>query len=192
MKRTRGPAGGAAAGLETLFEEVVALYLRLRAAAALIHGQGELSGARRTVLRLLARSGPQSVSQLARTRSESRQRVQPLTTALAHDGFVEFVDNPGHKRSPLVCLTLRGRAAVEAIARREARFRARLPARVRARDLWLAADVLRATRAAIESERARRLMDALGRRRRSGSPGPGPRSARPRTPARRARPRRGR
>jgi len=68
--------------LDAVFEETVALYHRLTADAAMIHRRGALSGPRRTVLLGLARSGPQSVAHMARTRAQSRQRLQPLVNGL--------------------------------------------------------------------------------------------------------------
>jgi len=97
--------------LALLFDETVALYLRLTATAAAIYGQGAISGPRRTVLVALARSGPQTVAQLARARAQSRQRLQPLVNHLVREGLLELAENPAHARSPLVVLRPRTRCA---------------------------------------------------------------------------------
>src|SRR5919109_832728 len=88
--------------LGELFDEAVALYLRLTALAATMYHHGELSGPRRTLLMALARSGPRTVAHLARARAQSRQRLQPLVNALVDEGLLATEPNPLHKQSPLV------------------------------------------------------------------------------------------
>jgi DNA-binding MarR family transcriptional regulator len=137
------------AALELLFEETVSLYHQLTASAVKIHGGGALSGPRRTVLVGLARSGRQTVAQMARGRAQSRQRFQPLVNGLIADGLVEAVPNPSHKSSPLIALTRRGERSVRTILERESSLRARFriessPAAVRR-----AAMVLREVRHAL-------------------------------------------
>lgn len=139
--------------LERLVDETVALFHRLRAAAEAIHGEGELSAARRGVLRGLARGGPQTVPQMATARPVSRQHIQTIVDALAADGLVETVANPAHKRSVLVRLTPAGRAAVRDIAVREAAFLRSLDLDLPAADVDRAARVLRALRSRLEGTR---------------------------------------
>src|SRR5215207_2493728 len=79
--------------LALLFDETVALYLRLTATASAIYRQGAMSGPPRTVLVAVARSGPQTVAQLARARAVA----------------------PAHRRSPIVGLTPDGRKAIRRI-----------------------------------------------------------------------------
>lgn len=136
--------------LAALFEETVSLYHRLSATAARFYGRGALSGPRRTVLVALARSGPQTVAHLARLRSQSRQRLQPLVSALIREGLLSAGTNPLHRQSPLISLTERGAAAVAAIERREREERARLMIGSSAQRLRLATAVLREVRLAIE------------------------------------------
>ena len=52
--------------------------------------------------------GPLTVPQIAQMRPTSRQRMQRLADELAAEGLVEFIDNPGHRRSKLLSLTPRG------------------------------------------------------------------------------------
>jgi DNA-binding MarR family transcriptional regulator len=112
--------------LGVFFDESVRIYLRLSALAARMHGQGPLSGPRRTVLVGLARSGPRTVAQMAREREQSRQRFQPLVNALIADGLLQAVSNPAHRQSPLVALTPKGERAVQRIEQIEAEWRPRL------------------------------------------------------------------
>jgi DNA-binding MarR family transcriptional regulator len=150
--------------LARCFEETVALYFQLTASAKRIYRKGDLSGPRRTVLVALARSGPRTVAHLARTRLESRQRFQPLVHALVGQKLLRYVENPLHKRSPLVMLTEKGEATVRAIEEGEATLRAQLPLDIPARDLEAAADVLHRIRKALEDPATKRLLDQHGRR----------------------------
>jgi DNA-binding MarR family transcriptional regulator len=60
------------------------------------------------------------VAHLARARLESRQRFQPLVRALVGQKLLRYLQNPLHKRSPLVMLTEKGEATVRAVEAREA------------------------------------------------------------------------
>lgn len=148
----RGRTAARAHGLELtrFFEETALLYLRLTAFAARLHGQGALSGPRRTVLVTLARTGPQTVAQMARQRSQSRQRFQPLVNALLQDGLVQAEANPAHRQSKLIALTPRGRRAVDRFHATEARWYGRVAAGVTAARLARATAVLRDVRRDLE------------------------------------------
>lgn len=138
--------------LEALFEETVALYHRLAADAASIHRFGSLSGPRRTVLVGLARSGPQTVAHMARARTQSRQRFQPLVNRLVADGLVEAMPNPAHKQSPLIALTARGQKTVKQIVETERALRARVTLTNPPASVKRAAAVLRDVRQALENQ----------------------------------------
>jgi DNA-binding MarR family transcriptional regulator len=133
-----------------LFEESVLLYLRLNAWAARFYGKGQLSGPRRTVLVSLERSGPQTVAQMARRRSQSRQRFQPLVDALVADGLLEAVANPAHRQSPLIELTARGRKMVDRIHKIEGMWRSRLKFTHPVRQVSQSIEVVRAIRLELE------------------------------------------
>jgi DNA-binding MarR family transcriptional regulator len=136
--------------LDAFFEESVRVYLRLSALAAKMHGAGPLSGPRRTVLIGLARSGPQTVAQMARQREQSRQRFQPLVNALLADGLVRTVPNPAHKLSPLIALTPKGAAMVDRVRQTEVEWRPRLQVDVSKARLKDTVDVMGQIRAGIE------------------------------------------
>lgn len=148
--------GGRAAGREQgreltrMFEETALLYLRLSAFAARLHGQGALSGPRRTVLVTLARTGPQTVAQMARQRSQSRQRFQPLVNALLSEGLVRAVANPAHRQSKLIELTRQGQRAVDRFHATEERWYGRVAAEVTAPRLARATSVMRDVRVDLE------------------------------------------
>ena len=135
--------------LAVLFDETVSLYLQLSAWAAFIYRKGAISGPRRTVLIALARSGPQTVAEMARTRSQSRQRLQPLVNRLVREGLLQFAPNPAHRRSPLVTLTASGRRSIQRMLAIEDRLRAELRLGVPASRVTAAAAVLAEVRGAL-------------------------------------------
>ena len=108
----------------------------------------------------LARSGPQTVSQMARRRSQSRQRFQPLVDALMTDGLLQAMPNPAHKQSPLIVLTARGRKMVDRIHRIEGMWRSRLKLTQPARQIAQSVEVVRAVRLELE----RLLVESRGTR----------------------------
>jgi DNA-binding MarR family transcriptional regulator len=69
-------------------------------------------------MRSLALTGPVTVPQIAKMRPVSRQRMQRLADELAADGLVEFIDNPQHRRSRLVRLTVKGNARYRELSAR--------------------------------------------------------------------------
>ncbi|MDA0637582.1 MarR family transcriptional regulator [Nonomuraea sp. MCN248] len=73
----------------------------------------------RAVLNLLREHGPMTVPQMGRAQALSRQFVQRMSNEAAGLGLVEFVANPAHKRSSLIRLTEKGRAAITAVIDRE-------------------------------------------------------------------------
>ena len=98
---------------EALFQVIVLVlgtFFKLRAAGQRMGTVSSWGGGNWGLMRSLALEGPQTVPQLARARPVARQRIQKIADELAVAGLVEFVDNPGHKRSKLVRLTARGEA----------------------------------------------------------------------------------
>lgn len=138
--------------LEVLFEEAAALAGRLRKNARQIHRPENLSAAGRGVLRVLHLLGPQTVPQLARQRSTSRQNVQVLVNRLESAGYTKFLDNPAHKRSELVQLTSSGSDLLASTNRREARMLAGLLPHLTEREILSAAGLLRRLRQLLSGE----------------------------------------
>jgi DNA-binding MarR family transcriptional regulator len=138
--------------LGALFDETVMLYLRLTALAAAMYGRGELSGPRRTLLMALVRSGPRTVAHLARGRSQTRQRLQPLVNAMIDEGLLATQPNPVHKQSRLVVVTPRGQKRAREIAAREGALREQLRLASSRRRVVDAVEVLRDVRQALERQ----------------------------------------
>ena len=139
--------------LNEMIDESRLLFHRLRRVAETLHRQGELTGGRRGVLRSLYQSGPQTVPQLARARPVSRQHIQSLVNPLEAEGYVEFRDNPAHRRSNLVALTDKGRELVATMLEREEQLLGLLAENFEVENLEVAVAEMRRLRA-ILSERA--------------------------------------
>ncbi len=153
-----GPASERARAVDALTTEIALLFFRMRTAAREITGQGRYSAGRRSLLKSLARHGPRTVPAMARDRGLSRQHIQRLVNGLAADGLVELLANPAHRRSRLVDLSPRGRAAVDALERREARLMAWLARGFEPAELETARSVVRALKTRLESREWRHLL----------------------------------
>src|SRR5262247_3170907 len=163
MRASRAKGGGSPAEspFNSMINETVSLFHRLRVVADQIHHRGEMTGALRSILRSLDKVGEQTVPQMARARAVSRQHVQALVNQLVVERLVEFVANPAHKRSPLARLTPLGKKTVDAMNRDEARLLDKAALDVTDKDLRQAAETLRTVRAYFESERWKRLLKNL-------------------------------
>jgi DNA-binding MarR family transcriptional regulator len=151
-------AGQEVAALESVLAETVSFFHRLRLVAEQIHQQGELTAGKRGVLRSLDRLGPQTVPQMARARPATRQHIQTLVNLLLAEGLIELTDNPAHKRSRLVHLTLRGREFVGMMNRREAELLSALGVQIPEEELRAVAATLRELRELFESDRWQRVV----------------------------------
>jgi len=60
------------------------------------------------LLRILKLYGPQTVPQIAKMRSVSRQYIQRLANDIVDEGYAEYSKNPGHKRSQFLKITPKG------------------------------------------------------------------------------------
>src|SRR5215813_12584173 len=102
--RARGDESPSESPFDSMITETVSRFHRLRFVADQIHHRGEMTGGLRSILRSLDKLGEQTVPQMARARSVTRQHVQALVNQLVKERLVEFIANPAHKRSPLAPL----------------------------------------------------------------------------------------
>jgi len=142
----------------SMINETVSLFHRQRIVADQIHHRGEMTGGLRSILRSLDKLGEQTVPQMARSRSVSRQHVQALVNQLVKERLVELIANPAHKRSPMARLTPLGKKTVDAMNRNEAGLLDMADLSVTEKELREAAETLRTVRAYFESERWKKLL----------------------------------
>ena len=84
-----------------------------------LHRDSDVSAGMRAVLDSVISEGPQTVPQMARVRPVTRQHIQGLVNPLLEYGYVEYIDNPAHKRSKLVSPTASGVTIFRAMRSRE-------------------------------------------------------------------------
>lgn len=115
-----------AEAIESLIRGIRRCFNLLRARGDELHKDLAVTTAMRAVMESLSENGAQTVPQIARAKSVSRQHIQELVDALLERGLARFADNPAHRRSPLVHLTTQGAAAFRKMRRREAALLAEL------------------------------------------------------------------
>lgn len=138
--------------------EVALLFFRMRHAATQYLGQGRHSSGRRSIVKSLGKEGPQTVPQMARARTVSRQHVQKIVNELRSEDLVRAVPNPAHQRSKLIALTRRGEALLAAMDEREAELMGFLARGLRLRQVQDATEVVRHVRVCLESAAWERLV----------------------------------
>ena len=94
-------------------------YHLLDAISQQLHAGHGLSAGARSILLLLERKGPMTMSEIARDRAVSRQLIQRLASTLLDEGAIEALPNAAHRKSSKLGLTPQGQAAVEGILLRE-------------------------------------------------------------------------
>lgn len=128
--------------LYAVFSQVRTCFNHLKTLAEQLHQDLGVNPSMRAVMETLAASGQQTVPGIASIKGVSRQHIQTIMNALLTGGFVELLDNPAHKRSPLFDLTVRGREAFDAIQEREEEPLRRLAAAITSSDLKQANELL--------------------------------------------------
>src|SRR5438034_3278005 len=139
--------------LETFLTEIGAAASRLKTILGPRDDHHHLPAGKQAILQVLFRHGPQTVPQIARTRLNSRQNIQLFVNRLKREGIVQFIPNPGHKRSPLVRLTDQGQSALDSAAQQQNEFLESLSARTSETELMSASSLLRKLRQAIADRR---------------------------------------
>lgn len=94
--------------LHDLFREVFKLQAALSRIMDKVHEQAGLSTSQHKIMGALIHIGPGTVPDMAAVLGVSRQFVQTVCNDLLSRGFIEFTDNPRHKRSKLASLTESG------------------------------------------------------------------------------------
>jgi DNA-binding MarR family transcriptional regulator len=96
--------------------------------------------------------GPVPVANVARIMGLSRQTVQQTANGLERDGFIEFVDNPHHRRAKLMRMTEKGKKALEYVTEQQAVWANRVGGEHQKEDLEPALEVLKGLRESLEQD----------------------------------------
>jgi DNA-binding MarR family transcriptional regulator len=137
------------------FTELVLEVFRLNGlaleAGERLTGPLGLSSARWQVLGVVDHA-PAPVANVARIMGLSRQGVQQTADALERDGFIEYLENPHHRRAKLISMTAKGREALRRVEGRQAVWANRLGAGMNLRQLRAAVNGLREARQLLEKD----------------------------------------
>lgn len=126
-----------------LMFEVTTTFYRFRAAGQKFGFVNKRGGGTIGVMRSLATHGPATVSDLARMRPTSRQRIQQIADELLKAGLVEFIDNANHKSAKLARLTPKGQKQYRELLQRMRLLGEALAHDMVERDLRSATEVMR-------------------------------------------------
>jgi DNA-binding MarR family transcriptional regulator len=137
------------------------LFHKLGHGVAALHQNSDISVGMRAVLESIIDGGPQTVPHMARIRPVTRQHVQALVNELLEGGYVEYIDNPAHKRSKLVNSTKRGMRVFEKMRAIETEAFKRAKIEISPEEFEAARKVLSALIAAFESTEWRLVIDQL-------------------------------
>ncbi|MFQ5469714.1 MAG: MarR family winged helix-turn-helix transcriptional regulator [Gammaproteobacteria bacterium] len=95
------------------------LFQQLRVTSdALLEGTG-INASQRAVLEFLHQHQPQTVSNIAREKTVSRQHIQTVVNELLPLKLIQALENPAHKRSPLISMTEKGKNLFRQINQQE-------------------------------------------------------------------------
>lgn len=120
---------------EAVTRRIRACFNRLKALADALHEDLDVTAAMRAVIETLYENGDQTVPQIARSKSVTRQHIQVIVNRLVRSRLVTLGQNPGDRRSPRVVLTGRGRSTFERMREREKAVFAELAAALGRHDL---------------------------------------------------------
>jgi DNA-binding MarR family transcriptional regulator len=154
--------------LEELIDEVRLLFNALVQTADRLHASDRITAGQRAVLEYLARIGPATVPDIARSRRVSRQHIQMLVNPLLEQGWIEAAVNPAHRRSSLMRLTTEGERRFRRMRERESALIDRARKRTSDAELRRTAALLRTLRAIVEERGAPALDRKMTRKVASG------------------------
>ncbi|MDJ0885334.1 MAG: MarR family transcriptional regulator [Desulfobacterales bacterium] len=116
---TKDREQSAGQALHDLFREVFALQAVLAGLMDQVHLEAGLSTSQIKIMRVLSRMTSATVPDVAADLKVSRQFVQTVCNHLHRLGYLEFKDNPRHKRSKRLFITAPGRQALDQARRKE-------------------------------------------------------------------------
>ncbi|MCF8169378.1 MAG: MarR family winged helix-turn-helix transcriptional regulator [Rhodoferax sp.] len=101
---------------------------------------------------IVAAQQPEPVAWLARDMGANRQNIQRIVNDLSKEGFVEFANNPHHRRASLVVLTAKGRNAYDKAMTLAAPWLDRLAQGIALEDIHAMQRVLKTLRVRLDGE----------------------------------------
>lgn len=145
-------------GLSRVATETRRLFQLLTQVDSELHRDSGLSASSRAVLGSLYPDHSLTVPDIAREKNVTRQHIQIIVNELQRLDLVQAVDNPAHKRSALIRLTLLGRLTFRTLVSREEKILQELVRTFDDRKLAQAAETLRELGDFFESGRWREIL----------------------------------
>ena len=134
------------------------LFQRLGATGNELHEDSGITASQRAVLEFLSLHEPQTVPQMARERTVTRQHIQVIVNKLLERGLVESTTNPAHNRSSLIRMTSSGRQLFEVIKQREMKLLVIVERHLTKKKLLITAQTLQAIDEYLQSQQWRDLL----------------------------------
>lgn len=107
--------------------------------------------------------GKKTVPAIASEKEVSRQHIQTIVNELLAAGLVRKMDNPDHKRSPLISLTESGATAMAQITKREADLMPKIASELKHLPLATTADVLEELLRYFSSDFPQHFQEVIGK-----------------------------
>jgi DNA-binding MarR family transcriptional regulator len=121
--------------LSQLIWQTRRIFQRLRSTSDEMLADSGINAGQRALLEFLYRQQQQTVPQIAREKSVSRQHIQAVVNELLQLGLITNEENPTHKRSPLIHLTNKGKKIFSATQKTELAILAKLEKKFSPKDL---------------------------------------------------------
>jgi DNA-binding MarR family transcriptional regulator len=143
----------AGAGFTDLVLEVFRLNGAALEAGNRLAAPAGLTSARWQVLGVVDH-GPAPASNVARTMGLTRQSVQQTSDVLRLEGFIDYADNPHHRKAKLIVITPAGREALRKVEARQIEWSNRIGAALGPAQMQEAVEILRQARQLLEQDDA--------------------------------------
>jgi DNA-binding MarR family transcriptional regulator len=141
--------------LSALFLDIFRANANLVAAGDRLVAPLGLTSARWQVLGAVAMAPvPQTVAHIARDMGLARQSVQRLVNELVDAGLFEMRDNLHHRRAKLVCLTPKGKEAINAAQNLQKPWVEGLATGIDSEKIAIAAEVLQTLATRLDADRS--------------------------------------
>lgn len=134
----------ATASIKQLIWQTRRLFQHLRTVSESLLEETDINTSQRAVLEFLYREQPATVPHMAKQLSVSRQHIQVIVNELLKLKLVNAIENPAHKRSPLMETTCSGNQLFESIEEIEAEFINKLQKKFPMKDLQTTLETLQA------------------------------------------------
>lgn len=130
--------------LNVMIKTLRACFQQLKTLGDDLHEDIGVTASMRAVLEAAVEGGAQTVPQIARAKSVTRQHIQTIVDVLLEERLVDLRDNPNHARSPFVVATDKGKKRFAEMRRREDHLLSDIAGKLKAQDVETATQTLEA------------------------------------------------